>query len=83
MIAFSDALKPKSNFPMGALATLTYLDLESNQLGDEGMKAFSTALSSGALPSLADCIVNSSASDHELLQVCSARDIRLQFLARL
>eukprot|EP00966_Prymnesium_polylepis_P028619 662996-Prymnesium_polylepis.1 len=28
----------------GAIAKLTNLDLESNKIGDEGMKSFSTAL---------------------------------------
>jgi hypothetical protein len=36
----------------GALASLEILYLNSNQLGDEGMKAFSGALSSGSLASL-------------------------------
>jgi hypothetical protein len=36
----------------GALAILTKLYLHENQIGDEGMKAFSSALSSGSLPEL-------------------------------
>ena len=36
----------------GALAKLTTLYLRTNQTGDEGMKAFSPALSNGALGSL-------------------------------
>ena len=52
MIAFAEALKPNSNFPMGSLASLTRLDLSINQIGDEGMKAFSTALSSGSMGKL-------------------------------
>tara|TARA_B110000037_G_scaffold61487_4_gene75315 strand:+ start:1285 stop:2157 length:873 start_codon:yes stop_codon:yes gene_type:complete len=47
------ALKPNSNFPTGALASLQVLGLTLNQISDEGMKAFSSALSSGALGSLA------------------------------
>ena len=38
--------------PMGALASLTILELYGNQIGDEGMKAFSSALSSGSLDTL-------------------------------
>jgi hypothetical protein len=35
--------------PIGALATLQVLALGGNQIGDDGMKVFSSALSSGAL----------------------------------
>ena len=37
---------------MGSLANLTRLDLTDNQIGDEGMKAFSTSITSGALGKL-------------------------------
>ena len=36
----------------GALDTLIWLNLENNRISDEGMEAFSTALSSGSLKSL-------------------------------
>ena len=36
----------------GSLASLTVLNLGGNQIGDEGMKAFSSALSSGAMGKL-------------------------------
>ena len=39
---------------MGALANLVSLNLEMNQIGDDGMKAFSISMASGALPALED-----------------------------
>ena len=52
MIAFADAIKPTDEFPIRALVSVKKLFLWGNQIGDEGMKAFSSALSSGSLGSL-------------------------------
>ena len=52
MIAFAEALKPNSNFPMGSLANLERLDLDENEIGDDSMEAFSSAIANGALASL-------------------------------
>ena len=41
MKAFSEVIAS------GSLAELTFLDLSLNQIGSEGMKAFSTAIASG------------------------------------
>ena len=35
---------------MGALGSLDDLRLQENRIGDEGMKAFSSAIATGALP---------------------------------
>ena len=40
------------SIPMGVMANLEQLWLESNQIGDTGMQSFSTAIASWALPSL-------------------------------
>ena len=37
---------------MGAMANLFDLSLRDNRIGDEGMKAFASAIAIGALPSL-------------------------------
>ena len=67
---------------MGALYTLTVLDLRINQIGDEGMKAFSAALSSGALASLMDLYLNNDAASdsakNAVKAVASSRGISLQ-----
>ena len=47
MIAFAEALKPNSNFPMGSLANLERLDLDENEIGDDSMEAFSSAIANG------------------------------------
>ena len=63
----------------GALAFLGNLFLSNNQIGDEGMKAFSGALSSGALASLQVLYVDDGpmGTDHPALKVvCEARAIR-------
>lgn len=52
MIAFADAIKPTDEVPMGSLASLEALFLGDNQISDNGMEAFSAALSSGAMGSL-------------------------------
>ena len=46
MIAFADAITPTDEFPKGALASLQSLEIDDNEIGDDGMEAFSTALSS-------------------------------------
>ena len=51
MVAFANAIEPTPENPMGALAKLKYLFLTDNQVGDEGIKAFASAIASGALGS--------------------------------
>jgi Leucine-rich repeat (LRR) protein len=57
MDAFANAIKPTGESP-GALDALTHLELGRNEIGDEGIKAFSLALSSGALASLQKLYLN-------------------------
>tara|TARA_B110000046_G_scaffold4947_1_gene5267 strand:+ start:1045 stop:1401 length:357 start_codon:yes stop_codon:yes gene_type:complete len=54
MTAFAGAIKPTDEIPMGALPALkeVVVQLGFNQICDDGVKAFSTALSSGSLASL-------------------------------
>eukprot|EP00966_Prymnesium_polylepis_P206507 4784620-Prymnesium_polylepis.1 len=47
MAAFAQAIAAS-----GALGSLVYLGLRNNRIGDEGMKAFSSAIASGALAQL-------------------------------
>jgi hypothetical protein len=58
MTAIMDAIKLSPKNPSGALANCIYLDLDTNAIGDDGMKAFSAAISSGALGSLIDLYLN-------------------------
>ena len=51
--------------PMGSLASLQRLNLQRNQIGDEGMKAFTSALSCGALPSLVHLDLRSNSIGNE------------------
>ena len=54
--------------------------LDSNQIGDVGMQAFSTALAGGALASLEDLYVSDESLDTEhpaLEAACEARGIQL------
>ena len=81
MIAFSEALKPNSNYPMGARATLEELWLGCNRIGDEGWKALSTALSSGALTSLR--LLSTYKETPQLRDACDARGIILEQIISL
>ena len=55
---------------MGALRNLEMLWLKGNQIGDDGMKAFSTAIASGALASLMTLYVDDGrlGTDHPALK---------------
>ena len=48
---------------MGSLANLKYLWLDTNQIGDEGMKAFSNAIGSGALAKCQNVSLRSNPGD--------------------
>ena len=76
MIAFAEALKS----PMGSMGKLDYLQLDGNKIGDEGMVAFSAAISSGSLASLTSLVVND--KEHpQLKAACHQRGIRVHDLA--
>ena len=60
----------------GSLGSLIHLDLEQNQVGDEGMAALSTAIASGSLPALKEVVVQSGHEDHtQLVAACEPRGI--------
>ena len=60
----------------GALAKLERLYLSDNQIGDYGMKAFSTAIASGALPKLEVVNVSSNPGNKMgMKEACRARGI--------
>ena len=60
----------------GSLGGLKELWLNYNQIGNEGMKAFSTAIASGALPKLAEVFVGRNPGNGMgVKEACSARGI--------
>ena len=69
------------SFPRAPLANLTKLDLSSNRIGVEGMQAFSTAISSGALGSLEKLLLGgnlaSDSAKSAVKAVVSSRSINL------
>ena len=52
IISLSNAIKPTTGNPMGALPQLEQLDLSTNRIGDVGMQAFASAIANGALQNL-------------------------------
>ena len=60
-----------------ALGSLCSLDLAGNRISDEGISAFSTAISSGAMGSLQALYVDDSIYHPALKVVCEARGIDL------
>ena len=60
---------------MGSLGSLTELRLSSNQIGDEGIKAFSSAVASGSLANLRNIMINN--PSQALCDICTRRDIYL------
>jgi Leucine-rich repeat (LRR) protein len=52
IISLSNAIKPTTGNPMGALPQLEELDLNTIGIGDVGMQAFASAIANGALPNL-------------------------------
>ena len=60
----------------GSLGSLKKLYLYSNQIGDDGMKAFSDAIASGSLESLSTLLIEFSGRE-ALEAACSSRNIRL------
>eukprot|EP00966_Prymnesium_polylepis_P041528 963996-Prymnesium_polylepis.1 len=70
MDSFSTALAS------GAMAQLTNLELQGNQIGDEGMASFSTALASGAMANLKTLYMGANPGNITAVkEVCKARGI--------
>eukprot|EP00966_Prymnesium_polylepis_P081688 1892354-Prymnesium_polylepis.1 len=71
MKAFSTALASS-----GAMAKLEKLLLFNNQIGDQGMQAFSTALASGAMANLETLYMHRNPGDPAAVkEACKARGI--------
>eukprot|EP00966_Prymnesium_polylepis_P289518 6687367-Prymnesium_polylepis.1 len=70
MTSFSTALAS------GAMAQLTELYLDNNQIGDEGMNTFSMALASGAMAKLKVLDMRENPGDRATVkEACKARGI--------
>ena len=63
---------------MGALPSLTELNLSGNKISDEGMKAFAAAVGRGALPALKELYVDYELTEHpQLVAACQPRGIEI------
>ena len=64
-----------SALSMGALASVTYLRLDENRIGDDGLTSLSSALATGAMASLRMIFLDS--PSEQLKDHCSSKGIKL------